>query len=282
VHNELPHEVTFREQELGAIRAIAARAATIVQLHEYTADAVADAYALPPEKLVTLRHSSYQGIYPNEVSQDSARRLLGVDGRSGVVGYVGQIRPYKGILELLDAMAALGKDNPSIELLLAGKTRAEDLPAIERRLPRGMRIVRQHNFVPDDELQHWLMAADVLVFPYQKVLNSGSVLLAATFGRPCILPADSPLSAVYHGEPWVVFYGDGDSHPTLKDAIALTLRLPRDVRQSALDFAARYTPFSMAREYVSLLDQTVEQSKKVAAQPLPFDTDHSPSEGISA
>ena len=49
-----------------------------------------------------------------------------------------------------------------------------------------------------------------MVFPYERVLNSGSVLLSATFGRPCILPAEPHLVAEFGGQPWVSFYEVGD------------------------------------------------------------------------
>ncbi len=268
VHNEVPHEMAFRAQELAVIRTLVERADAIIQLHEFTSAAVADSYTLPATKLFTLRHSSYLGIYPIETDQESARRFLGVDSRSNVVGYVGQVRPYKGVFELLDAVSSLARRTADVEFLLAGKTQPDDLPRIEARMPHGIRSTRQHSFVSDDHLQYWVTAADVLVFPYKKVLNSGSVLLAATFGRPCVLPADTPLHDVYRDERWVLFYGEGGEYETLEDAIASALARSAELSKAAVAFARRYSPFQMSREYVKLLDLVSEHGYGGTPHPL--------------
>ena len=43
-------------------------------------------------------------------------------------------------------------------------------------------------FVPDDELQVYLRAADVVATPFLEILTSGSVLLAMSFERAVIAP----------------------------------------------------------------------------------------------
>ncbi|MEZ4597387.1 MAG: glycosyltransferase [Chloroflexota bacterium] len=42
--------------------------------------------------------------------------------------------------------------------------------------------------VPDDRMQVFLRAADVMVLPYRDVLTSGSAILAMTFGLPVVAP----------------------------------------------------------------------------------------------
>ncbi len=43
-------------------------------------------------------------------------------------------------------------------------------------------------FVPDDDLQLYLNAADAIALPYREIFTSGSVLLAMTFGKAVIAP----------------------------------------------------------------------------------------------
>jgi glycosyltransferase involved in cell wall biosynthesis len=42
--------------------------------------------------------------------------------------------------------------------------------------------------IPDEDLQLYINAADILAFPFRHVLTSGSVILAMSFGRPVIVP----------------------------------------------------------------------------------------------
>ena len=43
-------------------------------------------------------------------------------------------------------------------------------------------------FVPDGEVQHYLLAADAVVLPFKEILTSGSAMLALSFGRPVVAP----------------------------------------------------------------------------------------------
>jgi beta-1,4-mannosyltransferase len=43
-------------------------------------------------------------------------------------------------------------------------------------------------WVPRAEVQHLFVASDLVVLPYRRILNSGTVLLALSFGRPVLVP----------------------------------------------------------------------------------------------
>lgn len=137
---------------------------------------------------VIIPHGNYLGAYANDVGQSDARRHLEVPGDSFVLLFLGLIRPYKGLEELLPAFAAL--PDPRARLLVAGRSRpryyAKSLARIAAADPR----VRWHSqFIPDDQIQLWMNAADVVVLPYRRVTTSGAALLAFSFGKPVIAPA---------------------------------------------------------------------------------------------
>ncbi|GEL95186.1 glycosyltransferase [Cellulomonas composti] len=257
VHNSLPHELNYRQLELELAHRLGKLAHTIVQLNAQTVAAVEDEYHLPAHKVVTLSHSSYTGVYPAVVGRAEARRTLGVPPLAPTIGFVGQIRPYKGITTLLAAAALLGERTEDLTLLLAGKTRDDVLPQIDAALPAGVRTVRHHDFVDDSDLQVWFRAADVMVFPYERVLNSGSVLLAATFGRPCILPREPHLVEEFGAHSWVSFYNPGaKAAESLADAIERAVRDSRRTGHDAEAFAASYTPYDMSRDFLAILDRS--------------------------
>jgi beta-1,4-mannosyltransferase len=254
VHNEIAHDTAFYQVEREIADALATNASIIIQLHEFTVDAVAHLYRLPPEKLVTLRHPSYLGLYP-DTTDSEARERLGVSRNAPTVGFIGRVRPYKGVEVLFAALDHAASQVDGLTLLLAGKAPPSDLPAVESSLPRNVEIVRRTSFIPDDELAPWLRASNVVALPYRRVLNSGSMLLAATYDRPCIIPDDSPLARVYRGEPWVqVFKTQGDQVASLADVIVRMCRGDRRAEDAAHRFARTYTPFDMSRDYLRILD----------------------------
>ncbi|MGB1033753.1 MAG: glycosyltransferase, partial [Primorskyibacter sp.] len=64
-------------------------------------------------------------------------------------------------------------------------------------------------FATDMELQLFFHAADIAVYPYQKILTSGSLMLALSYGLPAVVPdvamtaqvvADSPAGRLYRPE----------------------------------------------------------------------------------
>lgn len=258
VHNTLAHDAPFPDLEVEVARLLAERADRIIQLNRSTRDAVSEYYELPSGKLATIPHASYAGMYSEPPSPQQARQRLGIPADAPVVGFVGQIRAYKGIPTLLQAVERVGSVVEGLVLVLAGKTSPEDVLVIEENLPEGVEVVRDHSFISDGDLATWFTACDVMVFPYERVLNSGSVLLSATFGRPCILPAEPHLVSEFGDQPWVSFYDpNGPGDRALAELIPAALGRSRSMRAAARSFAANYTTYHMAWDYLALIEDVV-------------------------
>jgi glycosyltransferase involved in cell wall biosynthesis len=133
-------------------------------------------------------HPHYKGAYKNGASGAIARGQLGIEQNSFVFLFVGNISPYKGVEDLIPAFRAL--DAADARLIVAGNT---DNAATETRLRElagdDRRIILHLGFVPDDRLQFYFNAADVVVLPFRAVTNSGSVLMALSFDRPVAVSA---------------------------------------------------------------------------------------------
>lgn len=256
VHNIVTHDARYPSLEVSLAKYLARVASRIIQLNPSTKAAVEGLYDLPLDKLVTLPHASYADVYPTPPPQDVARKILGVPLSSPTVGFVGQIRAYKGVPILVEAIGNLAASVPDLSLLLAGRAETTEREVIEKSLPTGLRAIRKYSFVPDEEIGTWFAAADVIVLPYRRILNAGSVLLAATFGRPCVLPAEPHLEDLYGSEPWVSFFAtEGDIGQNLAVAIRLALETGTLNRKSAIEYSRRYRLQDMAWDYVEILDQ---------------------------
>lgn len=255
VHNVLPHDARWHEQELLLCNFLAQRADWVHIMSPATAAMTETLYPLPPEKLVQLPHPSYRGMYPPLPDRDAARGELGVRSTGRAVLFFGQMRPYKGLETLLRAVSdtnSLVDDAHRITLLLAGRTSDEDRARLEELLPPETEVVRDHGFIPDREVPRWFAAADVAVFPYQQILNSGSINLAATFGVPVIVPGEDHLRTEFSGQKWVTFFTPGSS-----SSLAEALRDNRssdEAKSGALTYSRDRVPFTVSNAWADHLD----------------------------
>ncbi len=251
VHNAFPHEMRYRNEELELIRFLDARASTIHVLSPSTADVVRVDYSLDESKIVSVPHSSYWGVYDQTIGRAESRALLGLADDDLAIVFVGQMRPYKGIDELLATIGVLVQRDPRYTLIMAGKTSDDDVRTIDDLVPANARVYREHRFIPDEEVPRWLCAGDVAVLPYRNVLNSGSIFLAATFGLPVVVPDQPSLRHDFGAEPWVTFAASDGGPTAIADAVERALNHRETAGRSAEAWARTHTPWAMSRRFAA-------------------------------
>jgi glycosyltransferase involved in cell wall biosynthesis len=191
VHNLVHHEAgegADRRVQRWAMRRLAQACDALVVHGATGARLVREAYGVPNATIAVVDHPSFIGSYPSGISQEKARARLGLPRDAVVLAHIGQLRPYKGVERLVEAFMA--STTPEARLLIAGKTVEGSLvEAVRSAAAAGDRVRLFEGFVPDDEVQVYMAAADAVVLPYERVFTSGSVALAGTFGRAVIAPA---------------------------------------------------------------------------------------------
>ena len=55
-------------------------------------------------------------------------------------------------------------------------------------------------FIPVEQVQIYVNACDVVVFPYRNTLTSGAIVLAMSFARACIAPRQGCVAALLDGD----------------------------------------------------------------------------------
>lgn len=253
LHNRLPHELHYYELEVELYRLLAERSDMVHVMSPDTAEVVADVCTLRPESVQVIPHMSYQGVYGGKPSRAGARRRFGIAGDDLAVLFFGQVRPYKGLDLLFDAVERLAEESDRpVVLLLAGAVREETPDEVLSRLPKGVRVVSKLEFIPDSEVGDWFAAADLAVFPYRAILNSGSAHLAAAYDVPVVLPGERHLIAQFGAEPWVSFFDLESPEESLLDV--LKAAQPLNGALLAADFNARLSPWTISRRYRDALD----------------------------
>jgi glycosyltransferase involved in cell wall biosynthesis len=96
----------------------------------------------------------------------------------------GLLRPYKGLDLLAAAWPSVAEHHPDAWLYVVGAGGA-GLPAVERLRSSAQCDVRQ-GFVPEEDVDAWLAAADVAVLPYSKGVYSAVLHRALSHGTPSI------------------------------------------------------------------------------------------------
>ena len=193
-HNLTAHDSGNAGEEQRMIQALIDQCDGIMVMSEASRDLLQQIYQVPQDALIeTVYHGHYIDCYPNEISQVDARGKLGVPEGEQVFLSVGSIRPYKGHLKLIQNFGEVAK--PNQRLIIAGGSNNKDYLAMIRSeadnqmTATGCKIDTHLRIVPDQELQVFFNAADICVLPFEHVLNSGSLLMAMSFGIPVLAPA---------------------------------------------------------------------------------------------
>jgi glycosyltransferase involved in cell wall biosynthesis len=193
VHNLKGHEAGDDPNDRAAHQRLIERADAIILHCDYARDALVELYR-PSEaaqaRLHVLPHGSYVRHYDVDADPVAARAALGLplDGR--VFAFVGAIRGYKNVAELLDAFSGVADLGPDDRLLICGKPLPRKLGReLEERAAADPRIVLRLDRLPEAELSRVLRAADAAVLPFRDILTSGSAILALSHGRSVIAPA---------------------------------------------------------------------------------------------
>lgn len=185
VHNIVDHEGKFKSTELFFTKFLAKLSNKLIVHCQAAKLEVMKIYGKDDSSIIVIPHGSYIGKYKNTISIDDARNKLNVSEEDKVFLYFGQIRAYKGIPKLISTFNKL--DNENAKLFIVGKLLDEDV-AIKILSNIDDRIKNILTFVPDDDIQIYMNAADVVVLPFKDILTSGSAILAMSFGKPIIAP----------------------------------------------------------------------------------------------
>ena len=229
VHNVLPHDTQYEAYEVALRRAVADRAELIHVMSPRTPELLAPWLSLPADRLYHCDHPGYQGVYPDWITRDDARRRLRIPDASVALLLTGALKPYKGMSELLSAVQQVNRERPgAVTLIVAGKP--DDASETARFVQRAIHepaVRLLPGKIPESDIQVLMRAADVVALPYRRSLNSGVLALGLSFGRPALLPSGSGSVPLLTGTDAAIVY-DEDAPDGLTDAVRSCLTADLD------------------------------------------------------
>ena len=212
VHNARPHESRHPKLEEWFRSAVVRRVDTVIHpslAGQQAVEALYPELARRPHAVVPLGH--FRGSYPDTVSREEARAAFGIPDGARVVAFLGLVRAYKNVPHLVRTVRALPPEAGEVILLVGGAPHPAALAAEVREAagadPR-VRLALDH--VPDELVQRYLRAADLVVLPFRDITNSASAVLALSFDRPVLVPARGAMGELQElaGADWVFTYDE--------------------------------------------------------------------------
>jgi O-antigen/teichoic acid export membrane protein/glycosyltransferase involved in cell wall biosynthesis len=213
-HNVVPHEPVF-DDDIKARQTLVGSCDLVIAHGSNALEGLAAIGARPCRSEVIP-------LGPIVSEQLTALPLPRPAGKRTVM-FFGRIATYKGVEDLLDAVAVFGR---SLNVVIAGscpdRELRERLTATAGRLTAKVELRLDH--VPEAELETLFAAADALVFPFREVTTSASVMLGMSSGRPIVVP-DLPAFDELPAEA-LIRYPPG--REGLKEALAKVATMPTE------------------------------------------------------
>jgi beta-1,4-mannosyltransferase len=234
LHNLRSHEGFHPRLEAWFWREFINRLHGVIALSESGLEAALRKFpALSRLPSFVIRHGHYRDAYPNDADLD-ARSQLGIDSGKQVILFFGQIRSYKNIPRLLEAFRNLRGDEFVLYIAGMALNRREDR-LIEDAAASDPRVRLHLDHVPQDQVQVFFRAADLVVLPFRDILNSGTAILSLSLDRPILVPARGAMGELQQlaGHEWVRTYDGELSESELAGAINWATKTVR-AKQSPL------------------------------------------------
>lgn len=150
-----------------------------------------DEFNLTEAKVSVIPFGINNTIPKTDLTKSEARAKLHFNNYEKVLLFFGHIAPYKGLEYAIHAMDLLREKDDNYRLVIAGQIKGcqaywEELERTIEVLGLSKYIIKKIEYIPDEDVEAFFKAADVLVLPYKFIYQSGVLFLSYNFGLPVI------------------------------------------------------------------------------------------------
>jgi glycosyltransferase involved in cell wall biosynthesis len=149
-------------------------------------------FGVPEDAVTVIPYGINNAVPDTELTPDEAKQRLGIRGGERTILFFGNIAPYKGLDYLVAAFEKIVARGGDYRLIIAGRIKkgCENYwKQIQRTISRNdnrERMILKIEHIPDENIELYFKAADVLVLPYRHIFQSGVLFLGYSFGLPVI------------------------------------------------------------------------------------------------
>ena len=246
VHNLVPHEASALKKWMNT--SVLHLADKFIVHSQAQAEALQILY--PETAVKVIPHGILTG--PNSgLTRHAARGELAISPEKKVILFFGNIRPYKGLDNLLRAVHELRKQDSKILLIIAGQC-WEDWKKYKKiidELDLSGCILRIQGFLSEEQVETVFKASDLLVLPYKAFdAQSGVAALSLFYELPLMVSKIAGLTEMTVDESLVFWTGD-------------TVELAEKIRKffsGKEDYAIRIRELKKEFDWKKIAEETVK------------------------
>jgi len=170
-------------------------------------DDICSEFGLGESRIVTISYPINDAVPVTSLGGAEARHALGIRDEERAILFFGNLRPSKGLEYLVSAVQILRDKDTRYRLIIAGERKPDTKEYVdvilreirEKRMEDA--VIERIEYIPDEDVEIYFKAADVLALPYTAIFQSGILFLGLSFGLP-VVAADvgSIRSDVIEGE----------------------------------------------------------------------------------
>ena len=223
-HNVMPHE---KSRQVYTLNKMVYKYSKAIIVHsEYIKKTLVANFNINEEKIAVIPHGNFDFYLPKlMITKVDARKKIGLSVNDDVLLFFGHIRKYKGLDLLLDGFEIAAGKNSKLHLIIAGapfsKELADEYRVRIENIATSDRIHYYSEFIPQDDVSTYFLAADLIVLPYKNIYHSGIMHLAFSFGKPIIATDIGDFrETIEHGKGGYIL--ERNNAETLAETIAKT------------------------------------------------------------
>jgi D-inositol-3-phosphate glycosyltransferase len=184
IHNVLPHEEKLYDRWL-AKGALGTGDHFIVQSTREN-ERLTD--LLPSARATCVPHPAFDFFEGRNLSREEAKIKLDVDPDLPMILFFGFVRPYKGLLTLLEAVRLLREWGKLVSLVIAGEFWEVETKYFryisKHKLDEYVSI--DNRYIPNEEVGTFFTAADLFAAPHTRGTQSGALTIASSYNLPIV------------------------------------------------------------------------------------------------
>jgi D-inositol-3-phosphate glycosyltransferase len=160
--------------------------------------------AVDPSRVVDCPHPVYDFGVPGRQrkTRAEARAALGLPADARIALFFGFIKPYKGVVHLIEALPKLREHfgDDDFRMVVVGDVYGDRSMYDTARQKADCEDILdwREGYCPDEDVEDHVLAADLLVLPYVSATQSGIVQVANAYDRPVVSTAVGGLPEVVH------------------------------------------------------------------------------------
>ncbi len=182
IHNILPHD--YKEADIRNSKWFYEKSDAIIFHSEIDIQKSKEILKTNMEKKhIVIPHGNFNESYINKITKKEARKKLEIPENKRIILCFGSLRKNRGYEYLIEATREMQNTVVIIAGMIDDKKIYKKLDYYEKTIS-NLRIVAK--YIPDDELQIYFNACDIVVTPYTEITTSGVIPLAYAFSRPVV------------------------------------------------------------------------------------------------